>query len=74
MRDYPWIKSLDGTGKDAYAILCERCGTKLQVATPISIDCYVALSKAFIREHKRCVEGAGGSRQNGPVKRPGGKD
>ncbi len=53
--DTPWIIIHDATcGEMAYAIECRRCGAVQRVATPITVDCYVALSKAFGKTHERC--------------------
>lgn len=50
-----WVFCHDGTGgKNAYALECRRCGTIQQIATPISVDCYVAMGKAFERMHRTC--------------------
>ncbi len=53
----PWLIIHDATCGDlAYAMDCTRCGAIQKVATPITIDCFVALSKAFGKMHKRCKE------------------
>ena len=51
-----WIKTHDGTQLRgmAYAFECQRCGTIQKVETPIDVTLYVALSKAFIRQHRGC--------------------
>ena len=52
-----WIVCHDGShGKDAYALECRRCGAIQRVATPISVDCYVAMAKAFERMHRTCKD------------------
>ncbi len=51
----PWIVCHDGTGGDlAYALECLRCGNIQRVATPISIDCWVAMGKAYAKQHRHC--------------------
>lgn len=51
----PWIMAYDGTvsGKE-FGFGCERCGAKLPVGTPTSIDNYVANAEAFIKRHAKC--------------------
>jgi hypothetical protein len=50
-----WIVGHDGTcGDMAYALECLRCGTVQRVASPIAVDLYVAMSKAFERMHSHC--------------------
>lgn len=52
-----WVICHDGTkGDKAYAAECLRCGAIQRVATPISIDCYRALARAFGRQHDQCLE------------------
>ena len=50
-----WIICHDATHGDlAYACECLRCGDVQKVATPISINCHVALAGAFAKQHKDC--------------------
>ncbi len=50
-----WIICHDATQGDmAYACECLRCGDVQKVAMPISINCYVALARAFAKQHKHC--------------------
>lgn len=52
-----WIICRDGThGDKAYQMECLRCGAVQRVATPISIACYLAMTKAFAKLHRRCKE------------------
>lgn len=51
----PWIVCHDGRKGDmAYALECKRCGMTQKIATPISVDCWVAMGKAFAEQHRRC--------------------
>jgi len=50
-----WIVANFGTrGDELYALKCLRCGAIQKVATPISVNCYLALGKAFSQEHRNC--------------------
>jgi len=54
-----WIVAHDGTkGEMAYALECRRCGAIQKVVLPISVNCYVALARAFAREHRQCRDKA----------------
>ncbi len=56
----PWIIAHDATKGDmAYALECTRCGVVQKIATPISIDCWLAMSKAFAKGHRRCKQTKG---------------
>ena len=35
-------------------MMCLHCGTQLDVPLPIGISIFIAMSKAFIKEHKNC--------------------
>ena len=49
------IISHDGRhGELAYAMECLHCGEVQKVATPMNLDCWVAVAKMFTRQHKRC--------------------
>lgn len=50
-----WVICHDGTqGELAYALECLRCGSVQKVATPINIDCYIAMARAYGKQHSRC--------------------
>lgn len=50
-----WVISHSGNkGADSYALECLRCGRKLRVYTPIEIDLYVSMMKAFLKIHRKC--------------------
>ena len=54
---HDWIIAADGShGADSYALFCRRCGETQRVVTPIAIDVYVAMAKAFGKIHARCDE------------------
>ncbi len=64
--DRPWIIAHDATqGDDAYAVECTRCGIIQRVALPITIDCYVALAKAFGKSHRYCRDGLKAAKAKG---------
>lgn len=33
---------------------CRRCGERLVTETPIRLDTYIAITKAFIKAHSKC--------------------
>lgn len=56
-----WIKAHTGEAHGpqddmAYAMECTRCGDIQKVTTPIAIDCYLAMAKAFIKLHRGCKD------------------
>jgi len=51
---YPWIV-LRGFG----LLACERCGDTYAPAMPASIAVYLAICKAFTRDHRKCREPKG---------------
>jgi len=63
----PWVVAHDATaGNLAYAMECLRCGTIQRVVTPMSVNCYVALGKAFDREHRGCKPADAGDKETNP--------
>lgn len=52
----PWIVANDATGPDPYTLLCERCNGRQRFDPPLSVDYFVGVTKAFVREHKTCEE------------------
>lgn len=54
-RNTDHVVAHDATQGDmAYALECTNCGAVQKVALPISLDCYVAMAKAFGKTHARC--------------------
>ena len=39
---------------------CENCGVEISHTLPIALDDWVALSKLFLKQHKKCVKRAAG--------------
>jgi hypothetical protein len=46
---YPWIVL-----RDLGELRCERCGKIYQPALPAPINVYLAICKAFTRDHRHC--------------------
>ena len=58
-----WIVVYDGSsgGKRPMTHACLRCGTEYTPALPMPVDLFVAMGRAFIRQHRACplrLEGA----------------
>jgi len=55
MKSCDWIIANDGSrGEKAYMIECLRCGATQPFSTPIPVDYWVSVAKAFEKIHKRC--------------------
>ena len=54
-----WITTHDGTGDDAYAITCQRCGVIQRFETPLPLQYWLDVGKAFTRERRRCKDPGG---------------
>lgn len=55
-RHIPWIVCDQGHDNMAGTLRCHRCGITQDVPSPIDVDLFIALGKAFEKKHRRCRE------------------
>ena len=51
MPETPWIVAHSGT----MAMECQRCGATYAPRLPVPVSVWVAMSRAFIKDHARCT-------------------
>ena len=44
-----------------YVMKCTRCGQRVKIPVPLSLDMFVAMGKVFLKEHRVCWPNRPGS-------------